>query len=137
MVRRPDRRPAPLLRVPIDAGDYSPAAARHALQELLPELGEERLSVCELLVSELVTNVVRHTEAASELARADLRVRMYDDRVRVEVRDDGPDFAPVGAPKPSSQARSGWGLQLVEQLSDSWGVEPGIRKCVWFELASA
>jgi serine/threonine-protein kinase RsbW len=137
---RPARRarpPAPVLLVPLDAGDYSPAAARHALQELMPELGQDRLKVCELLVSELVSNVVRHTTATTELARADLRVRMYSDRVRVEVRDDGPTFNAGRLPEPDGDSDTGWGLHLVGELSDSWGIELGLRKCVWFELAAA
>jgi anti-sigma regulatory factor (Ser/Thr protein kinase) len=122
-----------VLLMPLDAGDYSPAAARHTLRQLEPQLGEDVFKLCELLVSELVTNVVRHTTAATGLARADMRVRVYPDRVRVEVRDDGAGFSTRGI-APIEDPASGWGLQLVEELADSWGVEPGAKKCVWFEL---
>jgi anti-sigma regulatory factor (Ser/Thr protein kinase) len=131
---RRERRPAPVVRMPLDAGDYSPAAARHTLRELRPELGEDTFRLCELLVSELVTNVVRHTTATTALARADMRVRMYPDRVRVEVRDDGPRFAAQDAIAAVEDPHSGWGLQLVDDLAHSWGIEPGAQKCVWFEL---
>jgi anti-sigma regulatory factor (Ser/Thr protein kinase) len=122
--------------MPLDAGDYSPAAARHTLRELRPQLGEEVFRLCELLASELVTNVVRHTSAATGLARADMRVRLYSDRVRVEVRDDGPGFPAPAVDAPGADSAAGWGLQLVDELADAWGVEPGAKTSVWFELAT-
>jgi anti-sigma regulatory factor (Ser/Thr protein kinase) len=130
---RPEPRPKPALRVPLDSGSDSPAAARRALHELRDELGEARFRVCELLVSELVTNVVLHTPGDSPFAAADMRVRFYGDRVRVEVRDDGPGFAPK--PRTNGQnPNSGWGLHLVDELADHWGVERGVQNCVWFEV---
>jgi anti-sigma regulatory factor (Ser/Thr protein kinase) len=122
--------------MPLDAGEYSPAAARHTLRELRPELGEEVFRLCELLTSELVTNVVRHTTATTGLGRADMRVRLYPDRVRIEVRDDGPGLPAQAADGVAADAPGGWGLQLVDELADAWGVEPGARKSVWFELGT-
>src|SRR3954447_26313408 len=126
-------KPRPVVRTPIGSDTLAPSAARHALGPLRSQLGDARYRVCELLVSELVTNVVRHTPAAHSLAAADMRVRLYGDRVRVEVRDDGPGFRP----HPRSDAQdigSGWGLHLVGELSDRWGIEPGVQNCVWFEI---
>jgi anti-sigma regulatory factor (Ser/Thr protein kinase) len=130
---RRERPPAPALRVPIGAGTHAPAAARRALRELRPELGDARLRTCELLVSELVTNVLRHAPASDGLGPADMRVRLYGDRVRVEVRDGGPGFSPR-ARTPDQGPAGGWGLHLVDEMSDQWGVEPGLQNCVWFEL---
>jgi anti-sigma regulatory factor (Ser/Thr protein kinase) len=128
-----ERRPKPMLRMPLGSDRHAPSAARHALGELRPDLGEARYRVCELLVSELVTNVVRHTSPGRSLAAADMRVRLYSDRVRVEVRDDGPGFKPQ--PRAAEQdPGSGWGLQLVDELADEWGIEAGVQNCVWFEL---
>jgi hypothetical protein len=62
-----------------------------------------------------------------------MRVRMFTDRVRVEVRDDGLGFKPR-ARSADADAGSGWGLQLVDEMADGWGVEPGVQNCVWFEL---
>ena len=130
---RPARRPKPVLRMPLGCDHGAPSAARHALGELRAELGESRYRTCELLVSELVTNVVQHTPAARSVAAADLRVRLYGDRVRIEVRDDGPGFKP--RPRaPDQDPESGWGLHLVGELADEWGIEPGLQNCVWFEL---
>jgi anti-sigma regulatory factor (Ser/Thr protein kinase) len=127
------RPPKPILRTPIGADRHAPSAARHALGELKPELGEARYRVCELLVSELVTNVVRHAGPAHSLAAADMRVRLYGDRVRFEVRDDGPGFTPH-ARSDGQDIGSGWGLHLVEELADRWGIERGVQNCVWFEV---
>lgn len=129
------RRLKPVLRMPLGSDALAPSAARHALGSIRPDIGETRYRTCELLVSELVTNVVRHTGHRPSFAAADMRVRMYPDRVRVEVRDDGPGFSPwPQAPVPT--AESGWGLQLVAELADDWGVERGAQNCVWFELAA-
>jgi anti-sigma regulatory factor (Ser/Thr protein kinase) len=131
---RRDRPPAPVLRVPLGSGKHTPGAARHALQELRGELGEARLRTCELLVSELVTNVVRHASPSRSVAAADLRVRLYRDRVRVEVRDSGPGFSPSRRAPDRSPGSGGWGLHLVKEMADRWGIEPGLQNCVWFEL---
>jgi anti-sigma regulatory factor (Ser/Thr protein kinase) len=122
------------VRMQIDSGAESPAAARHALMELRAELGESRFRLCELLVSELVTNAVRHVTADAALGMVtDMRVRMYRDRVRVEVRDSGPGFD--ARPRADDQdPGSGWGLHLVDRLSDHWGVDRGMENCVWFEV---
>jgi anti-sigma regulatory factor (Ser/Thr protein kinase) len=58
---------------------------------------------------------------------------MYVDRVRVEIRDDGPGFK-HSARTADQDTASGWGLHLVGELSDQWGVERGVQNCVWFEL---
>src|SRR3954452_5867944 len=127
-----ERRPRPVLRMPLGSDALAPSAARHALGTLRPELGDARYRVCELLVSELVTNVVRHTAAHRSIAASDMRVRVYPDRVRIEVRDDGPGLAQRvnGDQDPGG----GWGLFLVDELADEWGVESGVQNCVWFEL---
>jgi anti-sigma regulatory factor (Ser/Thr protein kinase) len=63
--------------------------ARQSVQQLRAELGEELLTNVGLLVSELVTNSIRHTEA-SPSATIELQARVFADRVRVDVRDHGP-----------------------------------------------
>ena len=133
-IRARPRRPKPVLRMPIGSDSHAPSAARHAIGTLRPDLGNARYRVCELLVSELVTNVVRHTDGGRSIAASDMRVRMYADRVRVEVRDDGPGFRPAERGEDQDPG-SGWGLFLVDELADEWGIESGVQNCVWFELA--
>ncbi|MEA2273002.1 MAG: hypothetical protein QOI98_1710 [Solirubrobacteraceae bacterium] len=127
-------RPKPALRMPIGRDPGAPAAARRSIENLRDELDEVGFKVCQLLVSELVTNVLLHAPARSAWGAADMRVRIYPDRIRIEVRDDGPGFTP--RPRTAGQdADSGWGLYLVSELADAWGTEPGLQNCVWFELA--
>jgi anti-sigma regulatory factor (Ser/Thr protein kinase) len=132
-VRSAPSRPKPVLRMPLGGSRHAPAAARHALGSVRPELGEARFRVCELLVSELVTNVVRHTNGRRSIAASDMRVRLYPDRVRVEVRDDGPGITAAES-EAVQDPGSGWGLFLVDELADEWGIETGVQNCVWFEL---
>ena len=123
---------APVIELRLDAGPMAPSDARHALNELSGVLHAERLDEMRLLVSELVTNSVRH----AGLGTGDwigFRVDISDDAVRVEVADRGPGFE-KGQPLPSMYQDSGWGLYLVEQIADRWGVDQRAGTRVWFEI---
>lgn len=109
------------------------AAARSALDGLSGRVSARRLRDMRLLVSELVTNAVRHAGL-----RQDERIRLIVDFhgpvAHVEVHDPGRGFTPR-PPTPDPQRASGWGLYLVEELADRWGVEGAGRGTrVWFEL---
>jgi hypothetical protein len=55
--------------------------------------------------------------------------------LHVEVRDDGSGLVP-SRHNPSPDGH--WGLQIVDELSDRWGVEPdGGDTRVWFEIDRA
>jgi len=86
-----------------------------------------------LLVTELVTNAVRHAGVGpDESLRVELR--RWPRRVRVEVVDPGTDVTQVRARRRRNES-GGWGLVLVDQIAARWGVArdaPGT--CVWFEL---
>jgi anti-sigma regulatory factor (Ser/Thr protein kinase) len=87
----------------------------------------------QLLVSELVTNAVRHAGIAAG-APINLLIDTGDGRLRVEIADGGSGFEP-DAPEPDPTRASGWGLYLVEQLADRWGVEPADPgTLIWFEI---
>ncbi len=107
-------------------------AARRALQELAPVLEPALLENMSLLVSELVTNSIRYARTPAS-ASVELRASVFDDRVRVEVTDHGPGFE-ARARDPSTQHESGWGLYLVDQLSDRWGVSRVDGTAAWFEI---
>ena len=62
-----------------------------------------------------------------------LRVNLSGEAIRVEVADRGPGFE-TGSPLPSMYQDSGWGLYLVEQIADRWGVSNEAGTCVWFEI---
>lgn len=78
-----------------------------------------------LVVSELVSNSVRHSESEE----IDLIVRAQDGHIRVEVSDEGPGFTP-DAPR-----GEGLGLTIVEKLAERWGLVSGDRFTVWAELS--
>jgi len=111
------------------------AEARHALGDLADVLPGGRARDVRLLVSELVTNAVRH----ANLDDGDLIllvIELVDHHLRVEVHDPGGGFVPT-SPSPDPARPSGWGLYLVAELADRWGVESDERTLVWFELDRA
>jgi anti-sigma regulatory factor (Ser/Thr protein kinase) len=84
-----------------------------------------------LLVSELVTNAVRHADTGGSALV--LRLEFAGSWLRIEVHDADP-----RAPQPRTPDQldgSGFGFVLIEALADNWGVrEATIGKAVWAEL---
>jgi two-component sensor histidine kinase len=106
----------------------APAMARAAVRALSGTLDGDVLSDATLLISELISNSVKYGEGAIEL-----RVRTRGThRVLVEVLDEGDSFEP-GERRRSRFESGGFGLQLVEQLSSSWGIHAA-KTHVWFEI---
>ncbi len=106
-------------------------ARRFVEDELRPAgAGEDTLCHAQLLVTELVTNAARHAHSA-----VDLTIAGEHGRVRIEAHDDS-SAIPI-APRVDTETRHR-GLQLIEDLSEGWGVD--VRgddgKIVWCELAS-
>ena len=84
-----------------------------------------------LLVSELVTNVVRHGEIP-----ASLRLSVVADTVRVSVHDSGDGHPASPLPVDDPDRRHGRGLVLIDALSSAWGVhDTGPGKDVWFDIS--
>lgn len=108
------------------------AEARHALDELNEAIPDGRMRDVRLLISELVTNAVRHADLDAGDA-IDLVIDIADQMLRVEVHDPGGGFVP-STPSPDPARPSGWGLYLVAELADRWGVDSDDRTRVWFEL---
>lgn len=106
------------------------ATARAAeLWRLDRELTETAL----LLVSELVTNAIRH---GSPPVRLSLHLDREPGSLRVEVTDSSPSPPKVGGTVEPDQT-GGRGLLIVQQLAARWGSNvPASRlgKTVWFEL---
>jgi hypothetical protein len=105
--------------------------ARRALEQL--DLPADIAYTGALLVSELVTNSVRHARLATgELIR--LSIDWSGTRLRVHVHDGGRRGgrpAASGSIRPTPEAESGWGLYLVDRLASRWGLDTG---GYWFEL---
>ncbi|HET9120908.1 MAG TPA: SpoIIE family protein phosphatase [Solirubrobacterales bacterium] len=121
------------IEVDLEPGPGCPAEARDALASLEGTLATQVYMDLRLLVSELVTNCVRH----ARLSPGDpirLRVERSERMLRVEVTDPGPGFEPESEPLPRGEA-GGWGLFLTEQLADRWGVDrAGGLTTVWLEM---
>lgn len=104
------------------------ARARCLIEELSAgRLDRDELGRAKLLVSELVNNAVLHGRGAIML-RADLD----DDRLHVEVVDEGSGFERKVRMQ-DGEPRGGRGLKLVEAESSRWGLHEGTTH-VWFEI---
>lgn len=109
------------------------AEARHQLRDLLHDWPTpEQVDAAVLLLSELLTNVLVHTDADA-LLLTEITGPLGDRRLRVEVTDTSDDLPHKR--RPGELASSGRGLVLMELLADGWGVAPrGEGKSIWFEL---
>jgi anti-sigma regulatory factor (Ser/Thr protein kinase) len=121
----------------IEAG----AAARRAVMEHMDGLPDVLQADILLLVTELVTNAVRHSGAGPTAVR--LECRHTGNRLRFLVTDSGTKLLSNGGPpvRPAGSTNgdaSGWGLFFVEELAERWGVLAApAGTCVWFDVAVA
>ncbi|MFD7206476.1 ATP-binding protein [Streptomyces sp. NPDC059893] len=107
----------------------SAGRARHLVTAQLDDWAlPEPIDTAELLVSELVTNALRHTQGP---LRLNLRLRHC--RLLCEVEDTepaGPVRNTVGP-----DAEGGRGTELLDLLADAWGsIRTATGKTIWFEL---
>jgi anti-sigma regulatory factor (Ser/Thr protein kinase) len=108
-----------LLEIP--AGADAPARARAALAPVAGVVDRSCLDRLELVVSELVTNAVRHS-GMSPGEPVELEVVCREGALRVSVTDPGPGFEwSEGQPDPATIG--GWGLYLVGEMVSDWHVE--------------
>jgi anti-sigma regulatory factor (Ser/Thr protein kinase) len=111
------------------AGEVS--RARHLMDGCLDALnaGDEDRAALVLVVSELVSNAVRHARSSVELY-----VYASDTVIRIEVwdrRGGQPHVRPVERSGPQA---GGWGLRLVDQLVDQWGTIVHLdRTVIWVQ----
>lgn len=116
----------------ITPGPPAASQARDLVAGLAPALGADMLDDVRLVVSELVTNSLRHANLAAG-DRILLRIHAGGNGARIEVDDPGQGFRSE-RPEPSSDLMSGWGLYLVDQISARWGVVQDGTTHVWCEL---
>jgi serine/threonine-protein kinase RsbW len=107
----------------------SVTAARRFATSMLADLAAEMLETVELMVSELASNCIRHTDAGFELA-----IFRTTGEIRVEATDDAGGVPLKRSAEPTDP--SGRGLQIVDMLSSAWGVERRVPagKTVWFTV---
>ena len=119
-----------LVNLRLAGGPDAAALARRALARLEDDLDQDTVDVIRLLVTELVTNSVRHARAQA----VDMRVHVTREQVRLEVTDRGPGFE-FEERTAGQDPEGGWGLYLVDRLADRWGLDTGAGASrVWAEL---
>jgi anti-sigma regulatory factor (Ser/Thr protein kinase) len=114
-----------LVQTELPRSPDSITTARRLLDSHTTELDPQQRHDAALMVSELVTNAVVHG-----IGTISLRIEVDAAVLRVEVADEG---NVAIAPSPTAGAHGGWGLRIVEQLADDWGVLAGSTR-VWFRL---
>ena len=118
------------LDVEIPNTTKAPWHARRAVEDLGDAIDPTVVPDVLLLVSELITNSVKYGREGSAVR---LQIEApAPKKVRVEVVNQGASFEPKARDKPVTDV-GGWGLHLVEELTDRWGVHEGSTH-VWFEI---
>jgi len=114
--------------VSLPADARSVAAARMLLRTALDGHQSAAVEDAVLMISELVTNAVRHTRDVVLVL-----VTLHSATLRVDVSDN--DHTMPVAPDAEHNATSGRGLRIVEALADHWGITPTADgKTIWFEI---
>jgi anti-sigma regulatory factor (Ser/Thr protein kinase) len=112
-----------------------PRAAKRARKALAPlgsVIPQLVLDDLRIVVTELVTNSIRHS-GTGKGQEIKLQVTATPKRVRVEVIDEGHQFAPH-VQEAGLDRSSGWGFRLVDKLCARWGVHPVDGVQVWAEI---
>lgn len=125
------------MQLPVRRGSVS--GAREALEGLSAKLDERLFQDLRLLLTELVTNCIRHAGLSPDDA-VRVTIDIGPARARVEVSDDGVGFDGdrLAAVSESESGRDGWGLFLVDKIAQRWGVDRnGSSQTVWFEIDAA
>jgi anti-sigma regulatory factor (Ser/Thr protein kinase) len=108
-------------------GPRASAAARDLIEQWFAgSLETIEMYLARLLTSELVSNAVRHGEG-----RITLRADLDEDRLFVEVQDEGHGLPAI--PEGHLEGKRRWGLKLVDAAASRWGMHEGTSH-VWFEL---
>ena len=119
------------LRLPCDVASIS-SARRLAIDFAGDRLSDMQLDDFALMVSEVVTNAVKHGSPEAD-GNIGLRLEGDQDALRVVVTDGGEDFA--FDPESVEDARNGhFGLLFVDRLADRWGHSLDGKTAVWLEV---
>jgi anti-sigma regulatory factor (Ser/Thr protein kinase) len=125
--------PAIELDLRLPAGATAPAYARAIVAGLGDRVADDLLDDLVLLVSEIVTNSVRHAALAPDESIR-LRVRGTGRSIRLDIVDRGRGFDPPDVTNHDPARPDGWGLYIVDRLADRWGVAREGETRVWFEI---
>lgn len=114
------------------AGD----ARRWVVELLRGQVAAETLETAELLVSEVVTNAILHSDSAGPGGLVTVRVGLSGDLVHIEVVDDGSATNVPAILTADDDSLSGRGLSWVDRLAVAWGADRDDEAggVVWFRL---
>lgn len=118
----------PRIRIPRDP--KAPSTGRHFVRSVLsghPGAAQK----AELIVSELISNAVRHEHSSAAL---EVTVEPRLDCAHIEVSTTAPAEVCQSTEEPP-ESRPGFGLAIVDSLSRRWGVTKGASPYVWCEIA--
>jgi len=110
----------------------SARAAREVMRPLEPSLHPDAWGNLQLLITELVTNGVRHG-AQGEAIEIEATLERQTVTVRVRNRASGSGSLPEIVDQEAG-VEGGLGLVLLDRLSNRWGMSAGDPVEVWFEL---
>jgi phosphoserine phosphatase RsbU/P len=85
-----------------------------------PSLGEDRIPLIELAVTEVATNIIRHAYSGQSDAVVQVTARLFPEMFLIEFIDKGKGFDPKKIPRPEfdGSREGGFGLYLVSQIAD-------------------
>lgn len=108
----------------VRASPEAPSISRSRVAEIRPLL-EPRFDDVAIVISELVSNSVKHAEPTEQV-----RVVIETTRktVRLRVTDQGPCF------RADEKQSDGIGLRIVDRIAERWGVDNDEACTVWVEL---
>jgi anti-sigma regulatory factor (Ser/Thr protein kinase) len=139
-LRRPgadtEQRPQESVEARLVLDVRAPSAARIVVTQVLGErVVAPVLERAKLVMSELVSNSVRHSSPSADAA-VTVRVRLLDGGFWLEVEDPGRDGI-VDPQADDPRALGGFGLHIVQALSERWGSERAStgKTRLWAQLA--
>jgi sigma-B regulation protein RsbU (phosphoserine phosphatase) len=85
-----------------------------------PLLGQDRISLIELAVTEVATNIIRHAYSGQSGATVQVAARLLPEMLLIEFVDKGKGFIPETIPQPEFDGSrdGGFGLYIVSQIAD-------------------
>jgi anti-sigma regulatory factor (Ser/Thr protein kinase) len=116
------------LRAPRSARVWATAAA------VTGSLNDAERDDVMLVISELVTNAVRHSTYGPGEDTVSVALGVATPRLRIEVCDRGTGFAVEHVDRPILDAPEGRGLFIVDAIATRWGTSQRGRHCVWMEI---
>lgn len=117
------------------AGPLAASEARHALSAAEDSLSEQERQPVLLMLTELVTNAVRHGDGAERPRGVAVKVVESEAGVGAAVTNPGAGFEWNGRQSDDPLEPGGFGLVLVDRMSSRWGIERSpMSTTVWFEL---